>query len=337
MNKIKPFYFNIFLLTIIFSNIIWPNNNCLTNNRFKSCWKEMQDYYAKIAYLSKSLEKDGFVTQQYNKNNLKLVKAIIEAEPNEKLLTTTWLSNVMVRSGRPISCNYEECFLKNCLDQKTADKIKNFANGTSDGDKFFLPITSKQFNCSTSTLGHLFYVGKLYSWMDKEPEFIVEFGGGYGNLARCFKSISPNTTIVIIDLPEMCAIQSMFLKYTLPHTDIITHTKVAEQIKAGSIHLIPVSFIDSLDYLKCDAFISTFAISEAPEKIQKKIIQLKFFQADAIYLAGQIDGWSKLGIKDWAHHNVLVESIKNNYQQTYCVPFHIYNKKYESYELLAKS
>ncbi|HLB93888.1 MAG TPA: putative sugar O-methyltransferase [Candidatus Babeliales bacterium] len=323
-------------LVSVIANTVWQTNWCKEDEKLKSCWTEMQKYYKQVAYLSGSLTKDGLITQTY-RDNINAMHTLINNAPRKDFLTNSCLSGIMVRNGWPENCNYEECFLKNCITKTTANKIKNFTSSTSNNDQLFLSTTSKNFNCSTSTLGHLFYVGKLYDWMPEEPKLIVELGGGYGNLARCFKSVSPDATIVVIDLPEMCAIQLMFLKYTLPNVKIIAHTAAPKQIDPGTINLIPVQFMENIDYLKCDAFVSTFAISEAPEKVQKQIAKLNFFNAKSIYLAGQIDGWSKLGFKDWVHHDVLITSVKNNYKQIYCAPFHIYNPKYESYELLAKN
>lgn len=302
------------------------------NGSFSENWREMQKDYNDIKKLRSYDNTFEYTNQFYNKLILDLDKLVVGL-PDINFLKNSCLTGIMVRGVVDELKVYEETFLSECLDSKTKQYMSRF----EENSQGVLDLSSDKFNCSATTLGHLYYVAKtLEMSKDDYPEVILEVGGGFGNLARCFKKILPGSTVVIIDLPEMCVIQKMFLNYTAPEINVFLHKNSGQDIKKGAINLIPLCFLDKV-LVNPDLFISTFALSEAPESMQNFVINKKFFNAKQIFITGQIDGWRGLGHNWMVNHNSLVASVRNNYDKVICTPFHWINKGFLSYEIYGGS
>ena len=120
---------------------------------------------------------------------------------------------------------------------------------------------------------------------------IVEWGGGYGDMARVIRRINPTVTYTIIDLPELLALQYIYLA-SLEGEDKV-HLVLPENaldILPGKINLVPsLRVIGSENHLKCDAFISTWALTESPRGAQGFVEACEFFGARNILLASMIN------------------------------------------------
>ena len=57
---------------------------------------------------------------------------------------------------------------------------------------------------------------------------VVEIGGGYGGLARIVKLAFPSVKYVVVDLPEINAIQTYFLRRCFPNSSFVYATDVAD-------------------------------------------------------------------------------------------------------------
>lgn len=74
--------------------------------------------------------------------------------------------------------------------------------------------------CSGNFLRQVYFVFKLLTNMKKEPNVIVEFGGGYGLLAYIWKKLFVKSKIIIVDIPECLMLQYRFLRKALPDIEI---------------------------------------------------------------------------------------------------------------------
>jgi hypothetical protein len=140
---------------------------------------------------------------------------------------------------------------------------------------------------SANSLGMLYYFARIMEHLDRTMPVhsIVEFGGGYGSLCRVFSELLDRApTYVIIDLPEMLALQYVFLRAN--SYAVTAHTKGPIKLKTGRVNLVPVSSIESLD-LEPDLFVSTFGLSESTNHVQDIVTQRRFFNAKAAYVVGQ--------------------------------------------------
>lgn len=302
-----------------------------SHDRFNDLWLVMQNDYADIRkneFYSKASE---YTSTFYNDFVSNKVGALINSVPNKKLLLNSCITSIMVRSRVENTVAYEEAFLQYCV----CPNIKKMVAGFNEDNKGLLDVSCWNDSWSSTTLGHLFYIAKvLESYGNKShPELIIEFGGGFGNLAKCFKYILPKSTIVLLDLPEMCVIQKMFLNYTAPQINVALHESEVV-LQKNAINLVPIYLLDKL-IARPDLFISTFALSESPVNMQNYIINRNFFDAKKIYVVGQINGWKNCGM-DWiVKHDLIMDAARKKYNQILCYPFHIFNERSLSYEILA--
>jgi putative sugar O-methyltransferase len=58
-----------------------------------------------------------------------------------------------------------------------------------------------------------------------KPRLIVELGGGYGRLAYVFRKALPDSTYVLLDLPEALVCAYSWLKAVLPQEEIVEYSK----------------------------------------------------------------------------------------------------------------
>lgn len=141
------------------------------------------------------------------------VKTILLGNPDRFFTRHYCIWNAMVRQGMSMVQSYEALYLRDCISDKTREKLAVF----HESDFLGLDRCCKEFNCSSNCLGHLYYVAKVLEyWPNESINSIVEVGSGYGNLASVFKQIMPEATLYLIDLPELLALQYFFLKATMP-------------------------------------------------------------------------------------------------------------------------
>lgn len=312
----------IYLLTLL---------NCieLNSQSFDSIWFDMQSKYSQLK--TKFLESDDankFVTTHW-KMAAKEIDKLLEDRPNINFLNNYFVGQNMVRGDFTTTQKFEECYLEHCLSKSSNEILKRF----KDADNNLLSKPSK-FNLSVNTLGHLFYAIKVAESLKTAPKTIVEFGGGYGNLAHIFKQIYPQTTIIIFDILESIGLQYIFLKYTNPNLKIIIQEEpLQDYYEKNAIYLVPVNFLEQSNF-NTDIFISTFAITESSDYIQNLVMKKKFFNANLIYIVGQLNGWKESGHAWMTDHKKLIEDIRTNYKTVNCNPFHHFQENLMSYELI---
>ena len=256
------------------------------------------------------------------------IKNIIFSSAGANFIKHGSISGSMIRGPQhTVVQDYELAYLTYCLKAETKKLIFSYQ------DQTFLPIPRDclELHCSNNTLGHLYYAANLLEHSLTKPEVIVELGGGYGNLARILKSIIQDSTIILIDLPELLALQYYFLKMTLPETLVILHNKQPAVLERNAIHLVPVFFVENLS-IKADAFVSTFALSEASVYTQSLIEKKEYFNASICYIVGQLDGWGK-GF-NFEKQDTVFNSIRKKYTRIICHPFHSLLNNVKSYEIM---
>ena len=243
---------------------------------------------------------------------------------NENLFHIT-----MLRMGITNIQKYETSFLNNSVSKRTLNLLHRF----KESDILTIPKECTEFSCTANSLGQMFYVARVFETLE-DPETvqtIVEFGGGFGNLAHVFCSILPKTTYVIFDVPEMLALQHIYLKGSMPDRTINVIINPDQAIEPGSINLIPSAFCQNIN-LSTDLFISTFALSETSEFMQECIIRKRFYDAQMCYITGQI--YQKTDAL-WAHHNIIQNSVLQSFKNYICQGFHAPAEKDRTYEIIA--
>jgi len=152
-----------------------------------------------------------------------------------------------------------------------------------------LPIISNlKYFSSENTIHQAFHLSSYYNFTNKnfvDSQRIIEWGGGYGCLARIVKKINPNCTYIIMDLPELSVLQYVYLSSIFGQNEVNFITKNLE-IEAGKINLISSDYFMSLDEeIKTDTFISNWALTESGRDYQNYVLGKKFFSAENILIS----------------------------------------------------
>jgi hypothetical protein len=149
-------------------------------------------------------------------------------------------------------------------------------------------IDCPELGISVNSLGMLYYFVRITEQLDRgRPSSIMEFGAGYGCLCRVFLELLPrHPTYVIIDIPEMLALQYVFLRGSSDTYQVIAHTSLPIDIKENCVNLVPVHLIEAVAF-RPDLFVSTFALSETPKPVHEIVARHRFFNAKSIYIVGQ--------------------------------------------------
>jgi hypothetical protein len=141
---------------------------------------------------------------------------------------------------------------------------------------------------------------------------VVEFGGGYGNLARIFRSFEGLSRYSILDLPLFSCIQYVFLSTVLGPEGVRLVCEPGTPEADGIVDLVPINL---LPYLHRDGelFVSTWALSESPPAAYNLVRERGWFGAREILLAFH-DKW-----KPWTTEELL-GGLRNRFGRVETVP-----------------
>jgi putative sugar O-methyltransferase len=259
------------------------------------------------------------------KRQLSTLGALILNGLPENFLLHPICLEMFVRTGWHLPQEHELTFLEQ-LDKKLQAKIFSLKESPIGA----VPRDCKNHPISVNTLGMLWYFARIHEQLIKSPVSIIEFGGGFGSLARVYKSLGrPELTYSIIDLPEMLALQYYYLTGTLGTDAVAAHVSADEKTVPGKINLFPVYGVESLD-VTGDLFISTFALSETPAVMQNVVCSAKnYFNAPFVYVTGQYaTERSELG---WQPPHMIMQSAQDSRSTVKIGRFHIG----DNYELMA--
>lgn len=143
-----------------------------------------------------------------------------------------------------------------------------------------------EYITSGNNINHLYHLTKFFEETKTKASdlnTIVEVGGGYGNMAKIYKSLNRESTYIIIDIPIFSYIQALYLKtiYGRDTVHIVHNDEIV--IKKGLINIIPLDkkTLPAINKIvsSVDLFISTWALSESNENMQNYIKSVDYFRA----------------------------------------------------------
>lgn len=156
---------------------------------------------------------------------------------------------------------------------------------SSHWDKFKVALEEspvghpRPFRLMKSTSGNLVHQAYSILQLMEKTEFspssahtIVEFGGGYGSMARLMYRLGFTGTYIIFDLPEFNYLQRYYLEGAAPDL------KIKEELSSDEMTVVLTSDIQKLaDELKKtgtpDLFIALWSLSESPIELRNQIIK----------------------------------------------------------------
>lgn len=156
------------------------------------------------------------------------------------------------------------------------------------GDPPLTPVAAAGVATSSNTvhqLHHLLRYEDATSRSVAEADTIVEWGAGYGNLAKLLLRLHGGTpTYVLVDIPVFCALQWLYLACVLGDDRVVLHSGPADPVEPGRVNVVPVGLAGALD-VDADLFISTWALNESEAAAQRLVLDRDFFGARALLLA----------------------------------------------------
>ena len=102
----------------------------------------------------------------------------------------------------------------------------------------------------------------------RDVEVVVDIGGGYGGMARLLKLAFPELGLVLLDLPEVNAIQTYFLTRAFPETSVLTLSDIVERARIDPRELgadflvLPGQLVERLEPYSFDLVINSRSMME---------------------------------------------------------------------------
>jgi hypothetical protein len=119
---------------------------------------------------------------------------------------------------------------------------------------------------------------------------VAEWGGGYGDTARLIRRMNRQATYTIIDLPELCALQYVYLASLEGEDAVHVVDGAAPELRAGVVNLVSTHDFERVRaHLRPSAFISTWALTESPAAAQEAIGAANFLDAEHVLIASYRD------------------------------------------------
>jgi len=132
---------------------------------------------------------------------------------------------------------------------------------------------------------------------------IIEWGGGYGMLAKIMHRLKEDTTYTIIDLPLLSCLQWIYLSSIFGEDSVNLVRTPRDPILDRRINLVSLPFLDTLNTMSPDLFVSTFALSESSQYAQEFVVSRNWFNAKHLLLAYLSETFDKLT------QGMLIENI----------------------------
>lgn len=114
---------------------------------------------------------------------------------------------------------------------------------------------------------------------------ILEWGGGFGSMARLFRRILPGVTYTIVDVGGLILLQWLYLSSVLGRRAIHLVGEGARSLP-GKVNLVPLASADLLSG-PVDLFVSTWAISESSKACQDWLLDRNVFDAPHFLMGRQ--------------------------------------------------
>jgi len=193
---------------------------------------------------------DKYITDYWKKNMNDIIRWI-RVHDIEHILACKYIFANMVQIYEDIYKNELQYLLKYI----NMDEINNLTKDHAENEKYN-PV-------------HMLYAIKQYEnntgMSIKDIKSIVEYGGGYGCMARLIKKINPDVRYTIIDLPIMTDIQR-------------------EYLKGYDVNFVSLDKIESFKG-RYEMFLSTWAFTECTNELYDFIISKKFYNAKKFLIA----------------------------------------------------
>jgi hypothetical protein len=151
-------------------------------------------------------------------------------------------------------------------------------------------LMNRRYRTSSQAIHHLYHLARFQRSTSADVSnlgTVVEWGAGYGNLAKLFRRLHGGTpTQVLVDLPVFSALQYLYLGSIFGADQVRLLSRPGQAVEPEKITMVPVGLADDVA-LPADLFISTWAISECARAAQQYVADRGWFGARHLLLAYQ--------------------------------------------------
>lgn len=183
-------------------------------------------------------------------------------------------------------------------------------------------LSDTSYLSSANTIHHLYHLAKYEEFSAvkiAEIDSVVEWGGGYGNMAKLYKRLNPMGSYTIIDTDLFCTIQWLYLTTLLPIGSVNIVRKRSDVLVSGKINILPLKYLKS-HIPNGELFVSTWGLSESTITAQDFVLKKRWFGASRLLIGYQkstteLSHASRLGKIAKKEGAEIIETpyIKNNY------------------------
>lgn len=248
----------------------------------QNAYNELKQFFMPLYEKISANNIDKFVTPHWEKYNHILEKQFLPFPAFSFLRNPIIMFTMFATRGGSVM-NNQINYLKKRVNIK---KLRSLLQEDYVGKPL---IMDKEFLTSHNTIDNLYHLIKyreITGYRLKKAKCIIEWGGGYGNMAKIVRKINSSCTYILIDTPLQCCLQWLYLSSILGREKINLITDKRAVIREARINIFPLSFLETHNF-RADFFISTWALSESSHFAQNYVFEQEYFQAKHILLAYQ--------------------------------------------------
>ncbi|MDD5697532.1 MAG: hypothetical protein PHH77_02850 [Victivallaceae bacterium] len=242
-------------------------------------------FSAKYRHLKNAGKFEEFVTPQWEIFNFEAEKSLLP-RPSFSFLRNSIVARAMFVAAGGDWLKQELSFLE---EKMTEEQLRTLLPEDLVGRPLLL---NSKYMTSHNTIHHLYSLVKFLTCTRcdlEQVQTVVEWGGGYGNMAKLFHRLKYGAlTYVIIDTPLFSCVQWLYLSTVLGEKSVNLIQDSAAAVISGKINILPVNFIHSVP-VDSDLFISTWALSESSKYSQDFVVNKDFFKARHLLVAWHDD------------------------------------------------
>lgn len=249
--------------------------------KFENLSRRCAQYYINLSRQDAS----AFITPLWENYNKKLERIILPYLNFSFLRDRTIRETMFVMAGGEW-INEELAFLEKSISKEKLMKIL-------EEDYVGNPILINPIYFTSHNSIHHFY--HFLNFQEKTKidlekiDTVIEWGGGYGNMAKLLKRILPEITYTIIDLPSLSCLQWLYLATVFGEDKVNMLTNPENEIEKGKINILPLGFLKNRE-LSAELFIATWSLSESSKYAQDYVDSHNFFEAKHLLLSYQKSG-----------------------------------------------
>jgi len=150
-------------------------------------------------------------------------------------------------------------------------------------------ILNQKYLTSHNTVDHAYHIARFEEETNLDISafgHIVEWGGGYGNMAKIFRRLNPSVTYVVIDTPLFNCLQWLYLSTIFGPESVHFIQRVTDHVVPHKINILPLFFLEQYKGTP-DLFLSTWALCESSKFSQQYVADRQWFGARHLFLSYQ--------------------------------------------------